>query len=120
MSPQLSNSVCLDLNSHHLSLAIATNTLDENLLKHAQKMTNCTPPNFKVGYRVFFKNNQPDNWDLKWRAGYRIVCTEHNGHYLYKENQATGKTRPYNTKDVVHEPPVKLWNVDTIEVKCEI
>ena len=29
-------------------------------------------------------------------------------------NQATGKTRPCNVKDIVHEPPVELWNVDTM------
>ena len=44
--------------------------------------------------------------------GYRIVCAEHNGHYVYIENQATGKTRFCNVKDIVHELPVELWNVD--------
>ena len=44
----------LDLKSHHLVLAIANRTLDENCFKHAQKMTNCTPSYFKVGNRVFF------------------------------------------------------------------
>ena len=50
----------------------------------------------------------------KWRAGYRIVCTECNGHYVHIENQATGKMRPYNVKDIVHKLSVKLWNVDTM------
>ena len=100
--------------SHCLALAIANKTLDENRLKHAQMTTNCSPPNFKVGDRVYFKNKQPGKWDLKWRTGYRIVCKECNGHYLHIENQATEKTRPCNVKDIVHEPPVKLWKVDTI------
>ena len=34
--------------------------------------------------------------------------------HLHIENQATGKTRTCNVKDVVHEPPVELWNVDTM------
>ena len=79
-------------------------------------MTDCTPPNFKVGNRVFFKNKQTGKWDLKWRVGYRIVCIDHSGHYLHIENQATGKTRCCNVKmwkDVVHEQPVNLWKVDT-------
>ena len=62
---------------------------------------------------VFLKNKQPGKWDLKWRAGYRIVYIEHNRHYLQIENKATGKTRPCNMKDVLHEPPFDLWNVDT-------
>ena len=52
------------------------------------------PPNFKIGDRVFFQNKQPGKWDLKWRAGYKIVCMECNGHYLHIENQATGKLDP--------------------------
>ena len=58
------------------------------------------------------KNKQPGKWDLKWRAEYRIVCIECNGHYIHIENQATGKTRPCNVKAVAHEPQVELWNVD--------
>ena len=46
---------CLDLMSHHLALATAKKTLHENRFKHAQKTINCTPPNFKVGDREFFK-----------------------------------------------------------------
>ena len=36
---------------------------------------------------------------------------ECDGHYLHIENQATKKT--CNVKDIVLEPPVKLWNLDT-------
>ena len=85
MQQILSNpeSGCLDLKSHHLALAVAKKTLDDNGFKHAKKKTtNCSPPNFKVGDIVYFKNKQPGKWDLKWRAGYRIVCIECNGHYL--------------------------------------
>ena len=35
------------------------------------------------------------------------------GHYLHIENQATGKTRSCNVKDVVLKPPVEFWNIDT-------
>ena len=68
---------------------------------------------FKIGDRVYFKNKQPGKWDLKWRPGYRIVQIEHDGHFLHFENQATGKVRSCNVKDVVLEPPVELWNIDT-------
>ena len=99
---------CLDLKPHHLALAIAKKMVDENRFQHAWKTTNCTPPIFKIGNRVYFRNKQPGKWDLKWRTGYRIVCIEHSIYYLHIENQATGKTRPWNVKDVVHEPPDKL------------
>ena len=66
-----------------------------------------------MGDRVYFKNKQPSKRDLKGRARYRTVHIEWNGHYLHTENQAKGKTRSCTVKDVVHEPPVKLWNVDT-------
>ena len=109
----------LGLKSHHLALTIAKKTLDENKFKHAQKMTNCTLPNFKVGGRIFFKNKQPGKCVTKWRAGYKIVCTEHSGHKLYIENQAKGKMRPCSVKDVVHELPVELWNVYTMFGRAE-
>ena len=40
------DSGCLDLKLHHLALVIAKKSLDENWFKHAQKMTNCTQPDF--------------------------------------------------------------------------
>ena len=46
---------------------------------------------FKVGDRVYFKNKTPGKWDLKWRAGYRIIWIECEGRYLHIKNQATGK-----------------------------
>ena len=98
---------------HHVALAIAKKTLDKNRLKNAQKTTDQMPPSFQVGDRVYFENKQPGKWHLTWRAGYRIVHIECDGHYLHIENQATGKTQSSNVKDVVHEPPVKLWNIDT-------
>ena len=55
------DSGCLDLKSLCLALATAKKTLDTNEFKHAQKMTNCTPPNFKVGHRVFFKTSNLAN-----------------------------------------------------------
>ena len=44
----------------------------------------------------------------------RIVHIEHNGHYLHIENQATGKTRSSNIKDILLEPALKFWNIDTL------
>ena len=72
-----------------------------------------TSPSFQVSARVYFKNKQPGKWDLKWRARYRIVDIKHDRHYLHIKSQATGKTQSCNVKDVVHKPPVELWNIDT-------
>ena len=103
----------LNLEAHRLALAIAKKTLDKNHFRTAQKTMLREPPSFKIGDRVYFKNKQPGKWNLKWRLGYRIVCIECDGHYLHIENQAAGKTRSYNVKDVVLNPPVELWNIDT-------
>ena len=72
-----------------------------------------TPPSFKIGDRVYFKNTQPGKWDLKWRPGYRIVHIEHDRHFLNIENQATGKVCSCNMKDIILEPPIEFWNIDT-------
>ena len=72
-----------------------------------------TPPSFKIGDRVYFKNKQPGKWDLKWRPGYKIVQIESDRHFLHIENKATGKVQSCNVKDVVLEPPVELWSIDT-------
>ena len=103
----------LNLEAHILSLAIAKKTLDKNCFKAAHKTMDRKPPIFKIGDRVYFKNKQPGKWDLKWRSGYRIVQIECNGHFLHIENQATGKFQSCYVKDVVLEPPVELWNIDT-------
>ena len=76
----------LNLEAHRLTLAIAKKTLDDNHFKAAHKMMDRTPPTFKIGDRVFFKNKQPGKWDLKWRPGYRIVQIEYNGHFLHIQN----------------------------------
>ena len=102
----------LNLEAHSLALAIAKKTLDENCFRTVQKTTDREPLSFKIGDRVYFKNKQPGKWDLKWRPGYQIVCIECDGHYLHIKNQATGKTRSCNIKDVVLKPTVELWNID--------
>ena len=63
----------LNLEAHRLMLAIAKKTLDENHFKTAQKTMDRTPPTFKIGDNVYFKNKQPRKWDCEWRPGYRIV-----------------------------------------------
>ena len=63
----------LNLEVHRLALAIAKKTLDENHFKTTEKIMDRTPPSFKIGDRVYFKNKQPSKWNLKWRPGYRIV-----------------------------------------------
>ena len=103
----------LNLEPHRLALAIAKKTFDKNHFKTAQKTMDRTPPSFKIGDWLFFKNKQPSKWSLKWRPGYRIVWIEHNGYFLHIENQATGKVQSCNVKDIVLEPPVEFWNIDT-------
>ena len=102
--------LCLD--QHRLSLPIAKKYLDDHRFLTAEKMTDRAEPGFEVGDRVYFKNKTPGKWDLKWRAGYRIVRIEHEGRYLHIENQATGKIRSCNAKDVVLEPIRELWNMN--------
>ena len=63
----------LNLEAHKLMLAIAKKMLDKNHFKTAHKTMDRTPPSFKMGDRVYFKNKQPGKWDLKWKPGYRIV-----------------------------------------------
>ena len=99
--------------AHSLALAITKKTLDENHFKTAQKTMDRQLPPFQMGSRVYFKNKQPSKWDLKWRLGYRIVQIEYDGHFLHIENQAMGKVQSCNVKDIVFEPPVEFWNVDT-------
>ena len=72
-----------------------------------------SPPSFKIGDRVYFKNKEPSKWDLKWRPGYRIDHIEHDRHFLHIENQATGKVHSYNVKDIILEPRIDFWNRDT-------
>ena len=102
--------LCLD--QHRLSLSIAKKYLDDHRFLTAEKTTDRAEPGFKVGDRVYFKNKTPGKWDLKWRAGYRIVRIEHEGCYLHIKKQATGKIRSCNVKDVVLEPISELWNVN--------
>ena len=103
----------LNLEAHRLALAIAKNMLDENHFKTTQKTMDRTPPSFKRGDRVYFKNKQPSKWDHKWRPRYRIVQIEHDGQFLHIESQATVNVWSCNVKDVVLEPPVEFWNINT-------
>ena len=103
----------LNLEAHRLTLAIVKKMLEEHHFKIAQKTMDRTPPSFKIGDRVYFKNKQPGKWDLKWGPGYRVVQIEHDGHFMHIENQVTGKVQSCNVKDVVLELPVEFWNIDT-------
>ena len=98
----------LNLETHRLALAIAKKTLDENRFKTAQKTMARDKPAFHIGDHVYFKNKQPGKWDLKWRPRYRIVCIEHEGHFIHIKNQATGKTQSCNVTDIILEPPIQF------------
>ena len=103
----------LNLETHRLALAIAKKMMDENRFTATQKTLARDKPAFQIGDCVYFKNKQHGKWDLKWRPGYRIVCIECNGHFIHIENQATGKTQSCNIKDIILEPPIGFWNIDT-------
>ena len=89
------------MEAHRLTLAIAKKTLDKSHFKTAHKTMYRTPPTFKIGDRLYFKNKQLGKWDLKWRPGYRILQIKCDGYFLHIENQATGKVGSCNIKDVV-------------------
>ena len=103
----------LNLETHSFALAIAKKTLDENRFTVTEKTLARNRPVFQIGDHVYFKNKQPGKWDLKWRPGYRIVCIKINRHFIHIENQATGKICSCNVKDIILEPPIKFWNIDT-------
>ena len=107
------DSSMLNLETHRLALAIAKKTLDENRFKTAQKTMAWEKPAFQVGDYAYFKNKQPGKWDLKWRPRYRIVCIEHDGHFIHIENQANVKIWSCNVTDIILEPPTEFWNTDT-------
>ena len=113
MFPWRPDSGKLHLEMHRLALTIAKKTLDENRFTATQKTLARDNSDFQVGNCVYFKNKQPGKWDLKWRPGYRIVCIEHNGHFIHIENQATGKTQSCNITDIILEPPIEFWNIGT-------
>ena len=68
---------------------------------------------FKLEIMYTLKTKQLGKWDLKWRPRYWIVRIECNGHYIHIENQTTGRTQSCNVKDIILEPPVEFWNIDT-------
>ena len=103
----------LNLEALWLALAIMKKNTRWEPLQNPQKTMDREPPSFKIADKVYFRNKQPGKWDIKWRPGYRIVGIECDGHHLHIENQATGKTRSCNVKDVVLKPPVEFWNIDT-------
>ena len=51
--------------------------------------------------------------------GFKIETWVHNRlhkalqHFIHIENQATGKILSCNVKDIILEPPIKFWNIDT-------
>ena len=65
----------------------------------------------KLEKHICIKNKQPEKWDLKWRAGYRIIKIERDGRYIHIENQVRGKIHSCNMKDIMHEPPIIWWDM---------
>ena len=105
----------LNLEAHHLALAIAKKTLDENCFRTAQKTTI-----LKNRRQSPFQNQATRKMGSQMETWIQDCFIECDRHYLHIESQATGKTRSCNIKDVVLEPPVELWNIDTIQQSWEI
>ena len=103
----------LHLETHRLVLAIAKKTLDKNRFTATQKTLSRDNPAFQVGDRVYFKNKQSGKWNLKWRPRYWIVHIECNGHLSTLKTKPQAKTQSCNVTDIILEPPVKFWNIDT-------
>ena len=103
----------LTLETHRLALGIAKKTLDKNQFTATQEILARDKLAFQIGDRTNFKNKKPSKWDLKWRPEYRIVCKEHDRHFIHIENQATGKIWSCNVTDIILKPPVEFWNIDT-------
>ena len=51
----------LNLEQHHLTLAIVKKTPDENHFRNTQKTMGRKPPSFQLGHRAYFRNKQPGN-----------------------------------------------------------
>ena len=76
----------LILEAHHLVLAIAKKTLDENHFRAAQKTTDSEPPSFTILSVM----------EITYISKIRLL----------------EKTRSCNVKDVVLKPPVELSNIN--------
>ena len=65
------------------------------------------PPSFQLGDKVILKINKQENGissgDLD-TVLFILSITDH----LHIENQATGKKRSYNIKEIVFEPPMEF------------
>ena len=102
----------LNLEAHHLALAIAMKTLDENHLRTAQKTMDREPPSLKIGVRVYLKNNETNmtsNGDLD--TGLSVLSMTDITYTL--KIKLLEKTRSCNAKDIVLEPQVEFWNICT-------
>ena len=55
-------------------------------------------------------NNQENGISVETQI--QDFCLEHDGHYLLIENQAIGKKRSCNVKDLVLKPSIEFWNID--------
>ena len=112
------NSGMLNLETNRLALAIAKKTLDENRFTATQKMMTGDKAAFQVGDHVYFKNKQPGKWDLKWRPGYRIVCIEHDRHFIHIKNQALEKYKlaMLQTLSWNHQQNSGMWILNSVEL----
>ena len=85
-------------------------TLHENHFRNAQKTIEMKQPTFQLGDRVYFKNKQPGKMGFKMEAEIQDFCIEHDAHYLHIENQAMGKMRSCNVKDILHNHSLNSGN----------
>ena len=94
------------MEAHGLALAIAKKTLEKNHFRTVQKTMDREPPSFKIGDRVYLKNNQANgtsNGDLD--TGLSILSMMDITYTL--KITLLEKTKSCNIKDVVQ------WNSGT-------
>ena len=83
--------------------------IDSQLLKKLWQETNQV---FKL---VIMCTSRTNNLEMgfkveTWIQDFQIEC---NGHFIHIENQVTGKIQSCNVKDIILEPPIEFWNIDT-------
>ena len=103
----------LNLETHRLALAIAKKTLDENRFTATQKTMAQDKPAFQIRDCVYFKNKQPGKWDLKGDPDIELSALSATDISYILKTKPLEKIQSCSVTDIILEPPIEFWNVDT-------
>ena len=103
----------LNLEAHSLALAIAKKTMDKNCFKAAHKTMDRKPPTFKIGDRVYFKTDSQANGILNGDLDIGLFKLSMMDTSYMLRTRLLEKVQSCNVKDLVLEPPIELWHMDT-------